>query len=161
MDTLAMIQAMKASISEVLEQMFFLPIDMVETQKENITTGPDDQQTINARLGFDGVPSGTFLLNIPKDLAASITADFLGTIPEKLSMEQITGTVKEMINMLAGNTLGAYDPQTPFDLQIPELIAPPSCNGAATCHATDIDIEIETLDNRMTLHMTANNASVG
>ncbi|MGD8846172.1 MAG: chemotaxis protein CheX [Desulfobacteraceae bacterium] len=156
MDTLAMIQAMKDSIFEVLEQMFFLPIDLVEDQKENTITGPNNQQSIHARVGFDGVPSGTFLLNIPKELAVSITADFLGTIPEKLSMEQITGTVKEMINMLAGNTLSAYDPKTPFDLHIPELTAPPCWS-----HATAIDIGIETLNNRMTLHMTANSASAG
>lgn len=104
MNKTAMIKAMKASISEVLEQMFFLPIDMVDAGEENKPTGLN-QPIIAASVGYDGALSGTFLLNIPADLAASITADFLGTVPEQLSTEQIAGTVKEMINMLAGNSL--------------------------------------------------------
>lgn len=148
-----MIQAMKSSISEVLEQMFFLPIDMVEAEEKNTPTGLDGQQPIGAIVGFDGPSSGTFLLDIPADLAASITADFLGATPEELTMEQINGTVKEMINMLAGNSLSAYNPESPFNLKIPELIAAPMGKGDMEENEGTIDIGIETLDSRMTLHM--------
>lgn len=147
-----MINAMKASISDVFEQMFFLPIDMVETDNENTSTARNSQQTIAAGVAFNGSPSGAFVLNIPEDLASSITTDFLGIRPEELSKEQITGTVKEIINMLAGNILSAYDCQSTFNLEIPELIRAPHDSGD-TKHVDTIHIGIETLDNRMTLHM--------
>ena len=114
-----------------------------------------DLPTICAKVGFQGDPSGTFMLAIPKKPAASITADFLGTVQEELSSEQITGTVKEMINMLAGNSLSAYDIESPFNLEIPELVSAPDGNGKSNSERDySIDIGIDTLDNRMTLHMT-------
>lgn len=149
----AMTKAMMASISEVLEQMFFLPIDMVAAD-EGATPNDPIHQMIAASVGFAGSPSGTFRLNIPTDLAALITADFLGTAAEQLSSEQITDTVKEMINMLAGNSLSAYDAQSPFDLHIPKLITTQNGFNDESAGGESIDIGIETLESRMTLHMT-------
>ena len=40
MDTLAMIQAMKASISEVLEQMFFYPSTWLKPKKKTSPQAP-------------------------------------------------------------------------------------------------------------------------
>ena len=150
----AMTKAMMASISEVLEQMFFLPIDMVMAD-DGQTPKSLNQSTIAASVGFDGHPSGTFRLNIPLELATLITADFLGTAAEQLSQEQITDTVKEMINMLAGNSLSAYDAQSAFDLKIPELIAATTAHESPSITDASIDIGIETLDSCMTLIMTA------
>lgn len=147
----AMTKAMKTSISEVLEQMFFLPVDMVTTDNGHLPKSLY-QHTITAGVGFDGHPSGTFRLHIPMELATLITADFLGTAAEQLTPQQITDTVKEMINMLAGNSLSAYDPQSPFDLQIPELVE--EANVHESPMSEEISIGIETLDSHMTLHMT-------
>ncbi len=149
-----MINSMKTSISEVLEQMFFLPVDLVAADDKKHSIGLE-RNFIAASVGFEGDPSGEFLLKIPTELAALITADFLGTLPEQLSEDQITGTVKEMINMLAGNSLSAYDADSPFNLMIPELVPAPSGNGGADAAETTVDIVIETLESRMTLHMTA------
>ena len=152
MDNPKMIQAMKASISEVLEQMFFLPIDLVEDHNGGGAMEIDSPGNIAASIGFEGPSSGVFVLHIPSSLAATITADFLGASSEELSEEQITGTVKEMLNMLAGNSLSAYDANASFNLNIPEL----------TTHRVEkdrkaaiIDIAIETMDSRMTLHMAS------
>ena len=150
MDKPKMIQAMMASISEVLEQMFFLPIDVVEGRNAGNARTVDAHPSIAASIDFDGPSSGVFVLHIPSALAASITADFLGTASDELTEDQITGTVKEMLNMLAGNSLSAYDAQASFNLKIPELITLPA---AATEKEDIIDIGIETMDSRMTLHM--------
>jgi len=147
-----MIQAMKASISEVLEQMFFLPIDVVDDNGEGSAMVIDAPQTIAARVDFDGPSSGVFVLHIPSALAASITADFLGASADELSDEQITGTVKEMLNMLAGNSLSAYDAHASFNLNIPEVATPP---GTKDGREGIIDIGIETMDSRMALHMAS------
>ena len=147
-----MIQAMKASISEVLEQMFFLPIDLVDDRNRSAAGTIDARQSLAARIGFDGPSSGVFVLHIPSALAASITADFLGAAADELSEEQITGTVKEMLNMLAGNSLSAYDAQASFNLKLPELLTPPV---STKDKEGIIDINIETMDSRMTLHMAS------
>lgn len=121
MDKSALTQAMKASISEVLEQMFFLPIDFTA-----LAAVPPDTQSSNtliiAKLGFQGATSGTFMLMVPLTLAQSVSADFFGTDPRSLSKDQVADTILEMVNMLAGSTLSYYDRSALFDLQIPELI---------------------------------------
>lgn len=155
MDRPKMVKAMKASIFEVLEQMFFMPIDVVEAESEKTPSARGNGRTYVARVGFDGPAPGIFRLEIPTALAASIAADFLGAIEEELSVEEITGTVKEMLNMLAGNSLSAYDPQSSFNLQIPELVESSTAPGAAGDGGDTIDMGIETMDHHMSLHMSA------
>jgi CheY-specific phosphatase CheX len=145
MDKSAMTEAMKASISEVLEQMFFIPIDFMAPD----AVPPDPLASIIAKLGFSGSPGGTFMIQVPESLAQSISADFLGIAPQDLSDDQVTGTVLEMINMLAGGTLSTYDRHALFDLQIPELISSYDA-GAWTHEGFDgIIIRIQTPENRM------------
>jgi CheY-specific phosphatase CheX len=150
-----MIKAMKASIFEVLEQMFFMPIDVVDAESEKTPSPHCNGQTYVAKVEFDGPAPGIFRLEIPTALAASIAADFLGAIEEELSVEEITGTVKEMLNMLAGNSLSAYDPQSCFNLQVPVLIEPSADAGAFGDKRETIDMGIETMDHNMSLRMSA------
>ncbi len=121
MDKSALTQAMKNSISEVLEQMFFLPIDFMAPAKAGVDTEPDPE-SVMVRLDFCGSPSGTFVLLVPAALGQLVSADFLGVAAQSLSSEQVAATVLEMVNMLAGSTLSSYDHQALFDMQIPELI---------------------------------------
>ena len=152
MDKSALTEAMKASISEVLEQMFFMPIDFMAPAIVGADAQSDPESVI-AGLGFSGSPSGTFLLLVPAALARSVSADFLGTCPQNLSRDQVAGTVLEMVNMLAGNTLSAFNHQALFDLQIPELI---TCNDARALSAAGLDqiaIGIRTPQSRMTYEL--------
>ncbi len=153
MDKPKMVQAMRASISEVLEQMFFLPIDIVETDDEENPMNFGGQRPITVSVVFDGPSSGVFVLRIPSSLAESITADFLGAPPDDLSEEQVTGTVKEMLNMLAGNSLSAYDAQAIFNLKIPKLVTASMDPAPDDRENGRIVIGIETMDSRMMLHM--------
>jgi CheY-specific phosphatase CheX len=152
MDKPALTQAMKASISEVLEQMFFMPIDFMGPAIAGADPEPDPEPVI-ARLGFRGSPCGTFLLLIPAALAQSVAADFLGVATEGLSRDQVAATVLEMVNMLAGGTLGRYDHQALFDLQIPELITISDLR-ALTEEITDqIVIRAQTPESRITFQL--------
>ncbi len=152
MDKSVMTQAMKASISEVLEQMFFMPIDFFEPDN----AGGDQQEgkeMVAAKLAFNGVPDGTFILFMPLALARSVTADFLGALPQNLSGDEVSGTLLEMTNMLAGSTLSNYDHQAIFDLRIPELIPPPDALALNADTPEQISIGIQTLKSRMTFRL--------
>ena len=152
MDKSALTQAMKASISEVLEQMFFMPIEFtapIDSGGEPLSVAA----SLIARIGFCGSPSGTFVLVIPLALAQSVSADFLGLAVQSLSDDQVTGTVLEMVNMLAGGTLSKYDHQALFDLQIPELITFSHLRTLTEGGSDPIVIGIHTLDSWMTFQL--------
>jgi CheY-specific phosphatase CheX len=152
MDKPAMTEAMRASISEVLEQMFFMPVDFITPDTARQDPEPVDGSII-AKLGFSGSLAGTFMLQVPRPLAQSVSADFLGTAPSSLSDSDVAGTVLEMANMLVGGALSIYDSQTLYDLQIPQLISKQDM-GAFTGQCCDgIVIRVQTLENRMTFQL--------
>ena len=92
---------------------------------------------------------------MPESLAISISADFLGERREAISEEHVNGTVQEMINMLAGNALMAFDPQALFNLEIPCVIeADQLCNLLAD-YRHHWSVGIETLQSRMTLTLAS------
>lgn len=121
MDKTAMMTAMKASISEVLEQMFFLPIDFAE-DRETGDGNPAMDQALLVMLRFNGPFKGCFQLRLPIRLAESITVDFLGTSEDELQPALVEGTVMEMVNMISGSTLSAYDHTAVFDLGLPRPV---------------------------------------
>ncbi|MGD9188848.1 MAG: chemotaxis protein CheX [Desulfobacteraceae bacterium] len=152
MNFAAMKLAMKDSIFNVIEQMFFLPIEVRETNGST-NTGLQSTSLITAGVGFNGPSDGMFMLSIPEDLATSMAIDFLGISPEVISSEQITGTVKEMINMLAGSTLSAYEPEAAFNLQIPKIIAASKPTKSDSEPERPIVLLIETPDSRMAFRL--------
>jgi len=154
MEKEALIAAMKNSISEVLEKMFFLPLDFVDTiSKGALWEDLKASEIITSRLNFSGPISGYFLLYIPAGLAHSLAASFMGIDEESISHDHVTDTVKEIINMIAGNTFGIFDDQTVFDLGIPELINVDDLKDGDSKSEEDIFIAINTLENRLGLRM--------
>jgi len=148
MDKSALKEAMKASISEVLERMFFMPMEFAAPEK----SGADplsDPETIIAKLEFSGSAYGTFFLLIPASLAQSVTADFLGVTSKGEARKLVSGTVLEMVNMLAGSTLSTYDHQALFDLQIPELITAKEMHALTEAIAEQVVIRIQTPESQM------------
>ena len=157
MNKSALTQAMKASISEVLEQMFFMSIDFADPANRDADTEPDATSII-AKLDFHGYPSGTFVLLIPASLARSVSADFLGATAHSLATQQVEATVLEMVNMLAGNTLSRNDRQALFDLQIPELIGFNDLRALNEAVSDQIVIQILTPENRLTFQLIMHQA---
>ncbi len=146
MEKKALMRAMKNSISEVLETMFFLPVDFSDT------VNAEEIQMSVTKLDFSGPFSGSFVLFIPEELAVSLTANFLGKDKEKVSQDNVIETSKEVINMIAGSTFANLDDQAVFDLNIPEnILFEQAVHFPGT--EDDIFVQIITLDNYFVLKM--------
>lgn len=145
--------AMKNSISEVLEKMFYLPLYFSEDSNVGELLNSGRGEIIVSKLNFSGPFSGWFLFFVPKELAHSITADFMGIDEDSLSQDQVTETVKEIINMVTGNIFSIFDDQVVFDLGIPELIDFEKAKRDISESEEKIFITINTLDNHLALGM--------
>jgi len=114
--------AMKTSISEILEKMFYISYEFDETsslQQSKILTST---KPFSCRLDFTGPFSGYFVLFLPESLLFDLTENFMGLEKNKINEHHIKGTIKELINMTAGSTFSNYDNEAVFHLHIPELI---------------------------------------
>jgi CheY-specific phosphatase CheX len=114
--------AMVTSISEVLETMFFMTIDLNETATPDIILQNTGAPPFISRIGFHGKLSGFFLLMVPENILRAMTETFMGLDAGAVTETHLQGTVQEAINMVAGNTFSNMDDQAVFDLDIPELI---------------------------------------
>ena len=153
-----MTTAMKNSISSVLETMFFLSLDFSDDIDilELWDTGKDP--VIAAKLSFSGPLSGYAVFCIPKKSALSITADFMGKDEQEISDDQINETIKEIINMIIGNTFSMYDPDVVFDLGVPELVGFHDSIKGLPDSEKSFSVVIETLENYMAFQMNFINA---
>ncbi len=152
-DKQALTTALTTSISEVMETMFFLPVDFPGTIPEGELWGPEKDEVMTARLEFDGPFSGTCLFLVPKKAAASIAADFMGMDEETVSTDQVRETVMEIINMIVGSTLSCYNRQAVFNLKIPELVEPGGQDEVVVDSENRIFIVIDTLENHLAFKM--------
>jgi len=114
---------MKQAISNVLELMFFLPVQFVENECPVREWLPRSQVYTGATLGFTGPVSGSYYLLVPAVMAKEITANFLGLSEEEVNEAQESDTVKEALNMIGGHMLSLVDKPDGYQLGIPEIIA--------------------------------------
>ena len=115
--------AMMASTSEVMETMFFLPVEFREELTTLIQSGMGKQKSNMAcRIKFSGDVSGSLTLLIPKDLLAQMTENFMGEPLENLQDKHLSGTLTEILNIICGNALRKVKANNPFELDIPEMI---------------------------------------
>lgn len=110
------------SISEVMETMFYIP---VEPRDGNITIEDsgllESVRAEAATITFHGSFSGTIDLIIPETLLIIMAENFMGESRHHLTEEHLEGTLKETLNMLAGNTFSKIDNRSSFCLGIPEI----------------------------------------
>ncbi len=112
---------MVTSISEVMETMFYLPVEYSED--ETIESSRLLTNNIEAcSIRFAGYFSGSLYLLIPKSLLKIMAENFLGEEPANLMKSHFTGTMKETLNMIAGNTFSKINANTPFSLGVPEML---------------------------------------
>jgi CheY-specific phosphatase CheX len=144
--------AMKNSISNVLEKMFYLPLELHEHQ------GADSQaemyDMLCSRLEFTGHLSGYFLFYVPESFAGTITADFLGKDKKDISTDDVRETLREVINMMAGNTFALYDDKAVFNLGIPRLILKDTLRTGNS--GNEITIDVNTPEDHMVLKLVVN-----
>ncbi|MBI9087588.1 MAG: chemotaxis protein CheX [Desulfobacterium sp.] len=140
-----LITAMKTSISEVMEAMFYLPVEISHGDTMPRCGLIGSQEIKGGRLGFTGPCSGCFSLFIPRDLLAVMTENFMGDPRETLSMEHFEGVLKEGLNMIAGNTLRKMAGASSYELQVPGMV------DGGTLPDTTALVQVETMDGTMTV----------
>jgi CheY-specific phosphatase CheX len=146
MDKETLKTAMTASISEVLEKMFFIPLEMPEGVGLDHLQNKEAQDQVAIRLSFSGPFAGHFVFFVPVKLASSMSADFLGVDEAEVSETHRIDMVKEIGNMIAGNTFSHLDSQAVFDLGIPEPIPFETVKGQYTDSPATLFISIQTLE---------------
>ena len=114
--------AMMTSISEVMETMFFLPIEFGEESTMGQSGIDVTAPILASQLKFTGDISGSLYILAPKDLAGEMAENFMGESLENLTPEHLDGTLTEMLNMVCGNALRKIEAKTPFELGIPKII---------------------------------------
>lgn len=113
--------AMKTSISEIMETMFFLPVEF--GQETTLALWKLNKKNYMAcRLVFTGDASGLLILVAPQNLIAQMAENFMGESRENLTKEHLSGTLTEMLNMICGNSLSKIEGKTAFELGIPEIM---------------------------------------
>ena len=122
MNGLSMMETMKDSISNVLETMFFQPVQISDGNYTLEEWFSQDRSLIGVTLDFSGPSAGSFYLLIPVKTANEITANFLGLVEEEINEEQKRDTIKEALNMIGGGLLSFIDKEGAYRLGIPELI---------------------------------------
>ena len=76
---------------------------------------------VQARLLFEGEPSGSLDLSVALTAARSISADFLGVDQQEVSERQIADVVCELANMICGAVLSRVELAT-FHLRAPAIV---------------------------------------
>lgn len=154
MDSRALKNAMKVSISEVLETMFFMPLEEAEIKMDSALLQTPLNKLACARLIFQGPFSGEVIFLLPHTLAYSLTADFMGQDPNETGPEDMEGTLKELLNMICGKMLSLYDSKAVFKLGIPEKInlAEPLHNFLNTENDA-INLIFDTMEEQLALHL--------
>lgn len=110
---------MMTSISEVMETMFFLPLEEQEGSQveEVLGTGPLHACTID----FSGAFTGTMALIAQEPLLYAMAENFMGEDRESLAPKDLEGTLQEALNMIAGNCFSQVNPDAVVDLGVPQI----------------------------------------
>lgn len=122
MDKEIMMEMMKQAISDVLETMFFQPVQISSKNGTLQEWFSDKQSLLGAILTFSGPFAGSIYIVIPVKLVKEITANFLGIEKEEVNENQKSDSVKEALNIIGGHMFSLFDKEGATSLGIPELI---------------------------------------
>jgi len=138
--------AMAASISEVLETMFYMPLEF-EGTGDPVRRGFFELPDIRCcRLTFGGSLNGTMVMMIPESLLVPMAVDFMAEERENIARIHTDGILKEILNMVLGHMLSNLDVRSDFHLGIPELLEDASLvksfrNSLPECHVLVESVE--------------------
>lgn len=113
--------ALRDSVDEVLERMFFAETMGECSPPDGAENAPDE---IAVGLTFQGEPSGCLLLRLTSGAAGQIAADFLGIDEPEVSQTQTTDVVRELANMICGSVLSRVENSATFQLGSPRIVQP-------------------------------------
>ena len=141
--------AVKTSISEVMETMFFLPVEFGR-ETTLAQCGIEKEDNLACRLSFTGDVSGYLILLSPEKFITEMAENFLGESRELFTQEHLSGTLTEMLNMICGNALSKIDSLVPFELGIPEMVTVSEISG------DEMFTLIETTGSKMAIALQVN-----
>jgi CheY-specific phosphatase CheX len=146
-------EAIITSISEVLETMFFMSLEFNEPSALTDYINQAQDKLEACYLDFKGKLSGRFLFIVPHGILSAMTQSFMGQDASQIDVSHREGTIKEIVNMIAGNTFRHFDDESVFNLAIPEII---DLNKAIQIksESEEINLIIETIDGHMALKIT-------
>ena len=140
--------AMKTSISEVMETMFFLPVEFLEKPAQKQIKALKGRQSRACCLDFSGDGSGSVYLLVPTPLLLEMAGNFMGEPGEFMGDELLDGTLMETVNMMTGNALRKVNAKIPFELGIPRLVP------GSQFPETEGTLIIKTTGPEMAVHIT-------
>lgn len=117
-----MMKAMRQAISDVMNKMFFLPVQVNEKGPALREWFSNKLPLAGATINFTGPSSGFSYLLIPAGFAREMTANFLGIAEKGINVKQERDTVKEALNMITGHMLSQFDRKGDLRIGIPQLI---------------------------------------
>jgi len=117
-----LMKAVMTSISEVMETMFFLPVEIGEEMNLGDSEIDQSKSIMVSELKFTGDVSGHLILIVPENLGVEMAENFMGESYENITQDHLSGTVTEMLNMVCGNALSKTNSKVPFELGIPEMM---------------------------------------
>jgi CheY-specific phosphatase CheX len=112
-------QAVVEAATLVFETAAFMTIWPV-TESDCELAPPD----VAARMAFRGPSTGTLTLRVASSLLPMLAENMLGESDEDEAAEKGQDALRELLNMICGNVLTAWQgEQTVFDLSPPEILA--------------------------------------
>ncbi|MFH2045460.1 MAG: chemotaxis protein CheX [Pseudomonadota bacterium] len=115
-----MMKAMKKAISEVMDKMFFMPVQVNEKSEALSDWFTCEEPIVGATLDFTGPQMGVSYILIPAGFAKEISANFLGSSEDSISDKQEQDTLKEALNMIVGFMFSQL--KNGFKIGIPQYI---------------------------------------
>lgn len=155
MERAKLMNMMRESISNVLETMFFQPVQIHEDQVSLKGWFSQSVSLWGATLDFDGPLSGSSYLILSDRVANEITANFLGLEEEEIDQNQKEDTVKEALNMIGGKMLSFLEEEGVFKLGIPKLMDKGALNAEGLGERIENAIFIATADGHLAAGVTA------
>jgi hypothetical protein len=144
--------AMSTSIGDVLETMFFMSTEISEEETPADYFRSLKDRAFGGQIDFRGPSSGRFLILIPETALYAMTESFLALERDKIEERHLGGMIKEVLNMVAGNTFSTYNPDHVYELGIPKRVSSETVAKALTEPRGEPDfLMVDTTDGRLAL----------
>ena len=114
-------ESLKEAISDVMETMFFLPVQFAD---KTCPLGPwfsGEGEMLESSVDFKCPGSGRIFLFAPRAGVEEMSANILGIEADEVSEGQVSDTLKEAINMMTGRMLSLLAGKGDFTLGIPRF----------------------------------------
>jgi CheY-specific phosphatase CheX len=112
---------LREAISEVMETMFFLPVQFLDGPEPLGEWLSVEKKVMEALIEFEGARAGRVFLLVPHPALKEMAANFLGLEEEEVSEEHAEDTLKEAINMMTGRMLSMLSREGGCALLIPRF----------------------------------------